>query len=56
MSIGALTSLAAVRDKRQPMKQDVGMSTPSQADESASLTDILVSQVPKLDLPSKSPR
>jgi len=46
MSIGALTSLAAVRDKRQPMKQDVGKSTPSQADAPASLTDILASQVP----------
>ena len=48
MSLGALTSLAAVRDTRAPTKQDVGKSTtaPGTAAEPASLTDILVSQVP----------
>jgi hypothetical protein len=47
MSIGALTSLAAVRDTGSPTKQDVGKSTaPGKATEPASLTDILVSQVP----------
>lgn len=46
MSLGALTSLAAVRDTRAPTKQDVGKSTGDKGGESASLTDILVSQVP----------
>jgi hypothetical protein len=48
MSLGALTSLAAVRDTRAPTKQDVGKSTaaPGAAAEPASLTDILISQVP----------
>lgn len=47
MSIGALTSLAAVRDTRAPTKQDVGKSTAAdKAQEPASLTDILISQVP----------
>jgi hypothetical protein len=47
MSIGALTSLAAVRDTGSPTKQDLGKSTaPGKATEPASLTDILVSQVP----------
>jgi hypothetical protein len=46
MSLGALTTLAAVRDKRAPLKQDVGKAASDKAGEPASLTDILVSQVP----------
>jgi hypothetical protein len=47
MSLGALTTLAAVRDVRSPTKQDLGKSTaPDKAAEPASLTDILISQVP----------
>jgi hypothetical protein len=62
MSIGALTTLAAVRDTTEPSKQDVGKAVavgplaprtagaagvaPSAAKEPASLTDILVTQVP----------
>jgi hypothetical protein len=47
MSVAALTTLAAVRDTRPPTKQDVGKSTaPDAAKEPASLTDMLVSQVP----------
>ncbi|HMF14663.1 MAG TPA: N-acetylmuramoyl-L-alanine amidase [Gemmataceae bacterium] len=47
MSLGALTSLAAVRDQRPPTKQDLGKSTaPEMVGQPASLTDILLSQVP----------
>jgi hypothetical protein len=46
MSLGALTTLAAARDTRTPTKQDVGKSTRDKAQEPASLTDILVTQVP----------
>src|SRR5215467_8965378 len=46
MSLGALTTLAAARDKRVPTKQDVGKATTDKAEEPASLTDILVTQVP----------
>jgi hypothetical protein len=49
MSVAALTSLAAIRDSRSPTKLDVGKSTstdPAKAEEPASLTDMLVSQVP----------
>jgi hypothetical protein len=47
MSLGTLTTLAAVRDKRPPEKQDVGKPTaPGKTGEAASLTDILVTQVP----------
>jgi peptidoglycan/LPS O-acetylase OafA/YrhL len=47
MSLGALTTLAAVRDERPPTKQDVGKSiAPGKAPEAASLTDILVTQIP----------
>src|SRR5215831_1943625 len=49
MSVAALTSLAAVRDTGAPTKGDVGKSTstdPVTAKEPASLTDMLVSQVP----------
>ena len=47
MSLGAFTTLAAVRDERPPTKQDVGKSiAPGKAPEAASLTDILVTQVP----------
>jgi hypothetical protein len=49
MSLAALTSLAAIRDSRSPTKKDVGKSTstdPADAEEPASLADMLVSQVP----------
>jgi hypothetical protein len=47
MSIGALTTLAAARDSGRPTKQDVGKArAPDKAKEQASLTDILVTQVP----------
>lgn len=49
MSVAALTSVAAIRDSRSPTKLDVGKSTstdPAKAEEPASLTDMLVSQVP----------
>jgi hypothetical protein len=47
MSIAALTTLAAVRDNGRPTKQDVGKTTaPGETKERASLTDILVTQVP----------
>jgi MFS family permease len=46
MSIGAMTTLAAARDAGKPTKQDVGKSTSGEAEEPASLTDILVTQVP----------
>jgi len=46
MSLGTLTTLAAARDKRSPTKQDVGKVTLDKAEEPASLTDILVTQVP----------
>lgn len=49
MSVSALTSLAAIRDTGSPTKQDVGKATgtdPTKAKEPASLTDMLVSQVP----------
>jgi hypothetical protein len=46
MSLGALTTLAAARDTRSPTKQDVGKSTRDKAEEPASLTDVLVTQVP----------
>ena len=46
MSIGAMTTLAACRDVGTPTKQDVGKSPSGTAGEPASLTDILVTQVP----------
>jgi hypothetical protein len=46
MSVGALTTLAAARDRRPPRKQDVGKATGDKAEDPASLTDILVTQVP----------
>jgi hypothetical protein len=41
-----MTTLAATRDAGAPTKQDVGKSTSDKAEEPASLTDILVTQVP----------
>ena len=47
MSLAALTTLAAARDSGRPTKQDVGKAAaPDKAGEQASLTDILVTQVP----------
>jgi uncharacterized membrane protein len=48
VSVSALTTLAAVRDKRGPTKQDVGKSSSADAagNEPASLSDMLASQVP----------
>jgi hypothetical protein len=48
MSLGALTTLAAVRDTRPPQKQDVGKQDAGKPEgqQQASLTDILVTQVP----------
>jgi hypothetical protein len=47
MSIGALTTLAAVRDNGRPTKQDVGKAAaPDMAEEQASLTDVRVTPVP----------
>ena len=46
MSIAALTTLAAARVERAPMKLDVGKQTPKAQDNLATITDILITQVP----------
>ena len=46
MSIAALTTLAAARVERAPMKLDVGKQTPKAQDDLATITDILITQVP----------
>jgi hypothetical protein len=46
MSIAALTTIGAVRDGRQPKKQDAGKAASDAPHVPASLTDLLVSQIP----------
>jgi hypothetical protein len=46
MSISSLTTVAAVRDVRQPQKQDAGKGKPAEPAVPASMTDLLVTQVP----------
>ena|SRR5947207_2720670 len=46
MSIAALTTVAAVRDQRPPKKQDAGKKAADKAAEPASLTDLLITQIP----------
>jgi ABC-type transport system involved in cytochrome c biogenesis permease subunit len=46
VSISALTTVAAVRDERQPQKQDAGKAAADAAAVPAALTDLLVTQVP----------
>ncbi len=46
MSIGALTTIAAVRDERAPAKGDAGKAKQDSPRVPASMTDLLVTQVP----------
>jgi len=46
MSIASLTSVAAVRDTESPLKQDTGKATRAEGTVPASMTDLLVTQVP----------
>lgn len=46
MSIAALTTVAAARDARSPRKQDAGKAKHDSAATPASLTDLLVTQIP----------
>lgn len=46
MSIAALTTIAAVRDYAAPVKQDAGKAKHDSSPVPASLTDMLVTQVP----------
>ena len=46
MSISALTTVGAVRDVRQPRKQDAGKAAVDAPPAPATLTDLLVTQVP----------
>jgi hypothetical protein len=46
MSISALTTVAAVRDERPPTKRDAGKSKTPGDTATASLTDLLATQVP----------